>query len=171
MPITTQYSNSLRDWPTLAEIEAFIQFEAELLDTRKFEEWLELFTEDSYYWCPTEPEQDNPHDTLSIFYDTRDLLETRIKRLRHPSIHVQTPPSRTQHLISYVRLREGNPSDSEFTIASNFFVLEYRQDNQRLFGGTFEHRLRRNQKDLKIAWKKVNLINCDSVFDPIAVPF
>lgn len=162
-------AETLQHWESLKEIEAFIQFECQLLDDRHFEDWLELFTEDSYYWCPTQPDQASPLDTLSIFYDTRELLETRIMRLRHPSIHVQTPPSRTRHILSYIRLEDGVPSDNEFTVGSNFLVLEYRQDNQRIFGGTFHHRLRRTGADFAIAWKKIDLLNCDSVFGAIAV--
>jgi benzoate/toluate 1,2-dioxygenase subunit beta len=35
-----------------AEIEQFLYKEARLLDTQKFEEWLDLFTEDACYWVP-----------------------------------------------------------------------------------------------------------------------
>ena len=163
-------AETLRHWESLKEIEAYIQFECQLLDERHFEDWLELFDKDAYYWCPTQPDQESPHDTLSIFYDTRDLLETRIRRLRHPNIHIQTPPSRTRHIVSHIRLEDGTPSDNEFTVGSNFLMLEYRQNNQRLFGGTFHHRLRRVGADFGIAWKKIDLINCDSVFGPMAVP-
>lgn len=162
-------AETLEHWERLKQIEAFIQLECQLLDERHFEDWLELFTEDAYYWCPTQPDQKSPLDTVSIFYDTRELLETRIKRLRHPNIHVQTPPSRTRHIVSSIRLEDGAPSDTEFTVSSNFLVLEYRQENQRLFGGTFHHRLRRTGADLGIAWKKIDLINCDSVFGAIAI--
>jgi len=152
-------------------IETFIQGEAGLLDERRFEDWLDLFADDAYYWVPARPGQDNPLDELSLFYDTKDLLETRVRRLRHPNIHIQTPPSRTCHMISHVHMEEGDGSEAEFTVGSNFFMLEYRQDNQRLYGGRFHHRLRRDNGALLIAWKKVELINCDSVFEAMAVPF
>ena len=34
------------------EIEQFLYAEAELLDQRRFNEWLDLFTEDARYWMP-----------------------------------------------------------------------------------------------------------------------
>ncbi|HWM76977.1 MAG TPA: aromatic-ring-hydroxylating dioxygenase subunit beta, partial [Methylomirabilota bacterium] len=34
------------------EIESFLYREADLLDERRYEEWLELFTEDAHYWMP-----------------------------------------------------------------------------------------------------------------------
>ena len=47
--------------------------EARLLDEAKFDDWLALFTADAWYWVPSEPGQDNPHDTVSLIYDDRRL--------------------------------------------------------------------------------------------------
>ena len=48
------------------EVEDFLYHEAELLDERRYEEWLDLFTEDVHYWMPMrrnvpadEPEREN----------------------------------------------------------------------------------------------------------------
>jgi len=41
--------------PSLAECEAFLVDEAQLLDEGKFEDWLALFTDDAWYWVPSEP--------------------------------------------------------------------------------------------------------------------
>src|SRR5215468_12294243 len=64
--------------------EQFLLHEARLLDEAKFDDWLALFTADAWYWVPSEPEQDNPHDTVSLIYDDRRLLETRVRRLASP---------------------------------------------------------------------------------------
>ena len=42
------------------EIEQFLYREAELLDERRYEEWLELFTEDAHYFMPMR--RNVPHD-------------------------------------------------------------------------------------------------------------
>jgi benzoate/toluate 1,2-dioxygenase beta subunit len=49
-------------------------------------------------------------------------------------------------------------------------MVEYRDENQRIFAGRQYHRLRRGGDGYKIVLKRVNLINCDSVFDAMAVP-
>ena len=59
----------------------FLEHEARLLDESKFDDWLALFTADAWYWVPSEPNQDNPHDIVSLIYDDRRLLETRVRRL------------------------------------------------------------------------------------------
>jgi len=60
----------------VARCEQFFMHEARLLDDGRFDEWLALFTEDAWYWIPTEPEQQSPFDTVSLVYDDRRLLET-----------------------------------------------------------------------------------------------
>ena len=70
----------------LRGVEAFLVQEAELLDDRRFEEWEGLFDEDGYYWVPARPDDENPYDELSIFFDDKPLMRTRIARLRHPRI-------------------------------------------------------------------------------------
>ena len=61
--------------------ERFLMHEARFLDDARFDDWLALFTADGWYWVPSEPEQGNPHDTVSLMYDDRRLLETRVRRL------------------------------------------------------------------------------------------
>ena len=67
--------------PSLPECEAFLVHEAELLDEGRFADWLALFTENAWYWVPSEPNQDSPLTTVSLMYDDRKLLETRVRRL------------------------------------------------------------------------------------------
>ncbi len=82
-----------------APFEQFLLREARLLDERRFREWMDLFADDGTYWVPAVPDQQSPFDQASLFYDDRELMQTRIERLEHPRIHVQTPPSRTAHLV------------------------------------------------------------------------
>ncbi|MBP2229185.1 benzoate/toluate 1,2-dioxygenase beta subunit [Azospirillum agricola] len=159
--------------PTLAEVEAFLYGEARLLDERRFEEWEELFTADGYYWVPTEPGQTDPLTRVSIFYDDRALMRRRIQRLRHPDIHVQDPPSRTVRIVGNVRADHEETEDSRtlHLHTSSLIVLEYRLGTQRSFGGLVTHALTRENGSLRIRWKKVELINADGVFGPLAIPF
>ena len=152
-------------------IEAFLIHEARLLDERRFEDWLGLFTDDGWYWVPIEPDQDNPRDTVSLIYDDRRLLETRIRRLAHPSIHAQTPPSRTSRIIANVTAEDQASGGADFVIRSKFQMIEYRRDKQRLFGGTCRHGLVDSDGSYRIRWKRVDLVNCDAMHDGINVPF
>lgn len=154
--------------------EQFLIHEARLLDERRFREWMALFTEDGSYWVPAAPDQKTPFGHASLFYDDLELMRTRIDRLEHPLIHVQTPPSRTVHLIGSVIL-ERSPAAcempaSDVLVHSSAITAEYRLDNQRLFIARQQHWLRRADGAIRIVRKRVDLVNCEAAFEAIAVP-
>jgi len=153
------------------ELQEFVFYEARLIDERRFDEWGRLFADDGYYWVPASPNQETPFDHVSLFYDDKSTIESRVARLQHPQIHVQVPASRTCHLISNISIdKPGQPAD-QFVINSSLLVLEYRPgSNQRLFGGTCRHSLRRTAGGFEIVEKRVNLVNCDGTFGALAVP-
>src|SRR5262245_55096306 len=155
---------------TRAEMEEFLMQECQLLDERRFREWMGLFAEDGTYWIPAVPDQASPFDQASLFYDDRELMKTRVERLEHPRIHVQTPPSRTAHLVGNVLVEQADEAKGEYVIGSTVIMVEYRDEAQRLFAGRQRHRLRRDGTGLRIVEKRVDLINCDCAFEAIAVP-
>jgi benzoate/toluate 1,2-dioxygenase beta subunit len=153
-----------------AAIERFLIHEALLLDQRRFRDWMALFAEDGTYWVPAVPDQESPFDQASLFYDDRDLMRTRVERLEHPRIHVQTPPSRTAHLLGNVTVDAIDQAKGEIVVGSTVIMVEYREEAQRVFAGRQHHRLRRDGASFRIVQKRVDLINCDSAFEPLAVP-
>ncbi len=150
--------------------ELFLLHEARLLDEGKFDEWLALFTPDARYWLPSEPDQQSPLDTVSLIYDDRRLLETRVRRLASPRIYSQEPRSRTSRIVTNVTVEQDSDPASTL-VRSKFMLIEFRRNEQRLFGGTSFHRLTTANGDIRIAWKRVDLVNCDAPMDGIVVPF
>ena len=151
------------------EIESFLVAEARLLDERRWDDWLALFAEDGWYWVPLEEGQASPRDTVSLIYDDRRLLETRIRRLAEAALHAQTPVSRTSRIVVNPTI-EAEDGD-EVTIRAKFEMIEYRRDARRVFAGTTWHLLRREGSGFRILWKRVDLVDCDAVHDGISVPF
>src|SRR5262245_15405460 len=154
----------------LRPYEAFLIHEARLLDEGYFDEWLELFTPDAFYWVPSQPDQADPFETVSLMYDDRRLLETRVRRLSHPRIYSQEPRSRTSRIVTNVSV-EHSAGDSCVTVRSKSVLVEFRRDAQRLFAGTYTHRLAGQGAAMRIAMKKVELVNCDAPLDGLVVPF
>src|SRR3984885_1203948 len=85
----------------------FLLDEAELLDTRRLDEWTSLFTEDAVYWLPMDPRQVAPGDGLNIIYDDRPRLLDRVSRLNSGLAFSDEPHSATSHTLSPPRLLEG----------------------------------------------------------------
>src|SRR6202166_4483771 len=138
------------DGSSRTALEDFIIHEARLLDARRFRDWMELFADDGTYWVPAVPDQESPFDQASLFYDDHELMKTRIERLEHPRIHVQTPPSRTAQLIGNTLVESADEAAGEFVVGSTFIMVEYRDDRQRIFAGRQHHRLRREGTSFQI---------------------
>jgi 3-phenylpropionate/cinnamic acid dioxygenase small subunit len=139
------------------EAEDFLYREAALLDDMKLEEWLELFTEDATYWIPENKDDLDPARETSILYDDRFRMEDRVWRLMRGPAHAQIPPSKTRRMVSNVEVKE--EADGGIVLYSNFAIFEVRRNEQRTFAGRYEHRLRLEDGNWRIAQKKVNLIN------------
>ena len=154
----------------LRPYEAFLAYEARLLDEGLFDDWLALFTEDARYWVPIQPNQRDPFETVSLMYDDRRLLETRVRRLSDPRIYSQEPRSRTSRVVTNLTLEPAN-DEPGVVVRSKFVLVEYRRETQRLFAGTCFHRLVGAGEAMRIAMKKVELVNCDAAMDGLVVPF
>ena len=142
--------------------EQFLFHEAQLLDTQRFEEWLALFTEDATYWVPLERNQKDPHQTSSLIYDDRTLLELRVKQFRHPRAHARAPLARTVHQV-------GNIVVQDLVVTSTLTVVEFRNERQKLWAGLVEHRLRRERDSFRIARKRIDLVNSEGEIEGISI--
>ena len=147
--------------------EQFLFHEARLLDTQRYEEWLELFAEDATYWVPLEQGQPDPHETSSIIHDDRTLLELRVKQIRHPRAHARQPLARTVHQVGNVTVLSDNAQ--EVRVTSTLTLVEFRNETQRVYGALVEHRLRKSGDTFRIVHKRVDLVNSEGELDGIAI--
>jgi 3-phenylpropionate/cinnamic acid dioxygenase small subunit len=142
--------------------EEFLFHEARLLDMQRFEEWLALFTEDATYWVPLEQGQKDPHETASLIYDDRTLLELRVKQFRHPRAHARAPLPRTVHQVGNIVVRD-------LVVRSTLTVVEFRNEKQRVWAGLAEHELRRERDSWRIARKRIDLVNSEGEIEGLAI--
>ncbi|HEX9463111.1 MAG TPA: aromatic-ring-hydroxylating dioxygenase subunit beta [Alphaproteobacteria bacterium] len=152
------------------EVELFLYREARLLDERRYEEWLGLYTSDATYWVPLEQGQTDPLETSSIMFDDRKLMEARVRQFAHPRRHAQTPASRTCHMIGHVEPL-GPDEQGRLKVRSNLIMVEFRADRQFVYAGTCEHCLLRSGNGYKIAAKRIDLVNSEGVLDGISILF
>ena len=150
---------------TRSDAEDFLYREARLLDERQLDDWLALFTRDGLYWIPIDEAKPRAQN-LSIIYDPPLRREERVHHLMRTTFPSQTPPSRTIHMISNVELAG---VAGEITVRSNQVVYEIRGGDFRQTGlgelrtlvATVEHQLRQEDGALRIAQKKIRLIDRD----------
>ena len=129
------------------------------MDEGRYEEWLALWTDDGVYWVPCNHDDIDPMREVSIIYDDRQRLGERVDRLKSGSVLAQEPKPRMRRVISNIEIaaREG----AELTVHSNFILGVARFGTQQLWMGRNIHRIRGAGDALKIAHKKVLLINSD----------
>ena len=152
-----------------SEIEQLLYHEAWLLDQGRLEEWLTLYTDDATYWIPLQANQTDPVSTSSIVYDDRRLLEVRVRQFQHPRAHARIPAPRTVHQVGNVRVLEADGQSAR--VGSTLVLIEYRRERQRVWGAVVEHRLRRGAEGLRIAAKRVDLVNSEAELDGIVCLF
>jgi 3-phenylpropionate/cinnamic acid dioxygenase small subunit len=155
--------------PSLHDMQQFLFREAALLDSGRWEEWLELFTLDGYYWVPLVPNQSDAQNHVSLFYEDAMLRQMRVRRLRHPRAFSQQTATRTSHIVGNVMRGEYAASSGEVIVQSNFQMLQFHKDSQTLFGGSYTHTLVWQNGDFKIKLKRVDLLNCDGIHEALQV--
>ncbi len=159
----------------IESIQQFLTHEARLLDERRFEEWIELFTPEGYYWAPARPDQPDPWSEVSLMYDDREIMANRIQRLRHPKVYAQLPASRAVRQVTNIAIDARDAASGEIEVRAVFFMFEHRptlpQPLERTFAGHYFHRLRPEGLTYKIVSKKAVLANCDAAFDPLFLYF
>lgn len=156
----------------MAEAERLVHLEARLLDDQRFDEWIALFTEDCRYWVPSHPDMTDPVDGPSHFHDDRQLMRARTHRLANPRAFGAEPSPRTVHVVSGVLAEERG---GELVAVSSQIMLEWRdrdgfEADKRMFGGRVTHRLRREDGVLRIAEKRVDLIDAEAAFNAMTAP-
>ena len=139
--------------------------EAVLLDERRWDEWLALFTEDCEYWMPTWKADDtlasDPRTELSHFYyANRAGLDDRIFRIRSNRSPASTPLPRTTHILGDLRLLEAaSPEAMRLRSSWVSHVFFPRSGQSHAFFGHSEHALVLAGADWRIAKKRIVLQN------------
>jgi 3-phenylpropionate/cinnamic acid dioxygenase small subunit len=155
------------DTVSLTEIEQFLYREARFADEHDYDGWESLWTDDGYYWIPGGGRSDTDPDTqMSIAYDNRSRIALRVAQLKSGKRHSQSPPSSVRRMISNVELMGVDGAD--YLVGANFLAVESRERGTTIWAGRLEYRLRRLDGELKMAGKKVSLVDRDRALFTLA---
>jgi 3-phenylpropionate/cinnamic acid dioxygenase small subunit len=152
------------------EIEEFLYHEADLLDERRYEDWLALIAEDVRYWMPMrrnvkvgEPEREftRAGQDINWFDEGKETLTRRVKQILTGMHWAEEPVSRISHMVSNVRLIEVNRSAAkpeEVTVRCRFLIYRNRVETETdILVGKREDLLRRVDGQWQIARRKIVL--------------
>ena len=146
------------------EVEQLLYLQAELLDGKHWQAWMDLFADDGVYWMPVAPEQTEWLSSPSIFIEDKLMMEIRNGRVSHPNAWSQAAQWETNHLVSHVAIESAD--GDEVRVRSRFHMMELRRDAIRHFGGSYRHTLVRGSDGrLRIRLQRVDLFNGQAAFD------
>ena len=153
------------------EIEEFLYDEAELLDTRQFDAWIDTLTEDLVYFMPmmfnvkfgqhearekTKLEQD-----MSWFNEGKWTLSKRAEQILTGVHWAEEPLSRLSRLVSNVQLtRIGKDAEGRdvLHVRSRFIMYQNRCEYEEYyFAGKRQDILRREDGVWKLARREIHL--------------
>ncbi|HYM72025.1 MAG TPA: 3-phenylpropionate/cinnamic acid dioxygenase subunit beta [Stellaceae bacterium] len=139
------------------EIAEFLYAEAELLDNRRYDDWLALLADDIRYWMPmrrnvkygdaTGREFTREGEDISWFDEGKETLTRRVRQIQTGIHWAEEPQSRIAHLVSNVQLLEATPGAAaaqEVTAKCRFLIYRNRVETETdLLVGKREDTLRR----------------------------
>lgn len=137
----------------------FIDYEADLLDRIEYETWLELWAPEGHYIVPIDRQQTDYANRLNHIYDDSVMRKQRVERLLSGHAPSANPIMRTVRMAGRVRLLEAQPD--RLIVSSSLMVVSYKRQVQTLLAADVMHDLVRGEDGLKIAQKRVLLINSD----------
>jgi p-cumate 2,3-dioxygenase beta subunit len=104
-----------------ADVESFLYYEADLLDSWKLREWLQLFTPDCLYLVPATDRPDgDPDRDLFFVRDDWFLLSQRVEAIVNGTAWAESPHSTTKRMIGNVRAERTDDGDVE--VHANFVI-------------------------------------------------
>lgn len=142
---------------TLEDVTQFIIHEARLQDEHQYDAWESLWTDDGLYWVPANEDDIDPEQKMSILYDNRSRIALRIRQFHTGKRFSQTPQSRLRRLVSNVEVLSDD--GREIVVGANALVFESQTRGDTIWASRNEYTLRRDGDALRMARKKVMLVN------------
>lgn len=144
----------------ISDVQQFIYREARLQDDHHYAEWEDLWTDDGVYWIPANTADGTPNDPekqMSILYDNRSRIRLRVKQLLTGRRHTQEPKSQLRRIISNIELLsvDGN----EVRVGANSMIFELSLRDDTIWAARYEYVLRFLDDGIRMAFKKVTLVN------------
>lgn len=148
----------------IREVEQFLYREARLADESDYDGWEALWTDDAIYWVPASEHDVDPLQCVSIIYDNRHRISTRLKQVRTGKRYAQAPPSNLRRLVSNIEILGGHRAPDgtvDVEVGANVLIFESRARGNELWGGRVTYRLRPGPDGFRLAFKKVVLVDHD----------
>ena len=145
-------------------VEQFLYRQAELLDSKKWQDWIDLFAPDGVYWMPPDRSYKTWDGQPAIFAEDKNLMTVRMNRVLHPDAWSQRPLWGTNHVVSNVSIQKKH-KNGDVEVRSRFHMMELRRDDVRHFAGSYTHHLKKTKSGYAIKLQRVDMTNAQAAYD------
>ena len=141
------------------EVEELYRREIVLLQTGRYLDWLDCFTDDVRYRAPVVRVADHRSEVvagegeLAYYDDTLETLRLRARKLGSTLAWTEYPPSRLRYFVQVLVLEEAD--DELLEVTSNVLCYQTRHDDVEHFFFALRRDRLRHEDD---SWKVVNRI-------------
>lgn len=136
--------------------------EAYYLDSKNWDAWLDLYTEDAVYWAPSWDDDGNPtsdpqREISLIYYPDRKGLEDRVFRIRTGrSASASNPPPRTSHVMQLLQVEVAG---ERVHARANWVVNTSKEGETTTYFGWADYELVPNGDSWRIARRVTYILN------------
>jgi 3-phenylpropionate/cinnamic acid dioxygenase small subunit len=139
--------------------QAFIAFEADLLDHGAYQQWLDIWSQDGLYIIPI-GDGDDFEDKLNYAYDDAPMRRMRVARLTSGQSMSANDAAKTVRVTGRYRLLSV-ADDATVTMRCAQTLTEYRREILRTYAANVTYVLKPFEDSFRIEKKIVRLINSD----------
>ena len=150
----------------LTEVAQFLYRESRYQDEHAYDAWEALWTDDGVYWIPANGDDIDPETQMSIIYDNRSRISLRIKQFHTGKRHTQNPQSRLRRLVSNIEVL--GVEEETIRVGANVLIFESSQRADTLWAARNEYQLRRTSEGLRMALKKIMLVNNEKALSTLS---
>jgi 3-phenylpropionate/cinnamic acid dioxygenase small subunit len=146
-----------------AEIEDFLVHEADLLDSGRYADWLDLLHDDFLYRVPVplarEDPTESPHDdVLEFANESKSFLEMRFRRIASDFAWAERPAAMVRHFVSNFRITPEEGDVEAYAVRTNVMVVRARLPEVPVIATAGRHdRIVRQDGALLLASRVVHL--------------
>ncbi|OYO27560.1 aromatic-ring-hydroxylating dioxygenase subunit beta [Janthinobacterium sp. PC23-8] len=144
---------------------AFVWHEAELLDSKNYGDWGQLWADDGHYVVPIDPDTTDFASTLNYVYDDARMRRLRIERFTSGFSMSAADSAVTVRTVSRFTLVEA--VDDEIEVRSAQLLAAFKRGATTLFAANLTHRIRLTEDGPKLVRKVVRLVNSQDALNAL----
>lgn len=140
----------------LADVTAFLSLEADMLDNKEYQQWLDLWQETGLYIIPVDHAATDYANTLNVAYDDNEMRQLRIERLTSGEAVSTQLVEKTVRTLSRFRILDD--IDGVVRVRCAYCLYENNKNGVRTYPANLQFKLVRDGDSFKIAEKVVKIM-------------